>query len=61
MRAGQRLSGPEPLTEAQQRCRADLAWLPPAVRALRGPAPVPVQISEQLESLQDRLTQELTR
>ena len=30
MRAGQRLSGPEPLTEAQQRCRADLAWLPPA-------------------------------
>ena len=61
MRAGQRLSGPEPLTEAQQRCRADLAWLPPAARALRGPAPVPVQTSGQLESLQDRLTQELTR
>jgi nicotinate phosphoribosyltransferase len=61
MRAGQRLSGPEPLTEAQQRCRADLAWLPPAARALRGPAPMPVQISEQLESLQDRLTQKLTR
>ena len=61
MRAGQRLSGPEPLTEAQQRCRADLAWLPPAAQALRGPAPVPVQISGQLESLQDRLTQELTR
>ena len=36
MRQGRRVSAPEPLAAAQQRCRADLAWLPPAARALAG-------------------------
>ena len=39
----------------------DLARLPPAARALRGPAPVPVHVSEQLQGLQDQLTHDLGR
>ena len=31
------VSAPEPLAAARQRCRADLAWLPPTARALRDP------------------------
>jgi len=61
MAAGRRLSAPEPLAAAQRRCRADLASLPPAARALRGPQPVPVRISEQLQSLQDEVTHHLRR
>ena len=61
MRQGRRGAAPEPLAAAQQRCRADLARLPPAVRALRDPRPVPVRISEQLEALQDQVTRDLRR
>ena len=61
MRGGQRLNGREPLAEAQRRCATDVARLPPAARALRGPAPVPVHVSEQLQRLKDQLTQDLTR
>ena len=61
MRQGRRVSAPEPLAAAQQRCRADLAWLPPAARALRDPVPVPVRISEQLEALQDQVIRDLRR
>ena len=61
MRGGQRLSGREPLAGAQRRCATDLARLPPASRALRGPAPVPVHLSEQLQGLQDQLTHDLRR
>jgi len=61
MREGRRLSAPEPLAAAQRRCRADLAWLPPATRALRDPEPVPVRISEQLKTLQDQVTRDLRR
>ena len=61
MRQGRRVSAPEPLAAAQQRCRADLAWLPPAARALRDPVPVPVRISDQLTALQDQVTRDLRR
>ena len=61
MRQGQRVSAPEPLAAAVQRCRADLAWLPLTARALRDPVPVPVRISEQLKTLQDQVTRDLRR
>jgi len=61
MREGQRLGAAEPPAAAQRRCRADLAWLPPAARALRDPEPVPVRISERLRALQDQVTRDLRR
>jgi nicotinate phosphoribosyltransferase len=61
MREGRRLGGSEPLAAAQQRCRTDLAWLPPAARALRHPEPVPVRISAQLKTLQDQVARDLKR
>jgi nicotinate phosphoribosyltransferase len=61
MRGGRRLGTPEPLAAAQRRCRADLAWLSPAARALRGPESVQVRISEQLKNLQDQVTRDLRR
>jgi len=60
MRHGRRVAAPEPLARARHRCVADLAWLPPAARALRAPAPVPVAVSSQLAGLRVRLTRELT-
>jgi hypothetical protein len=50
---------PEPLAAAKHRCAADLAGLPPNARAPRAPTPVPVHISEQLQSLQDQITHDL--
>lgn len=61
MREGLRLCAPEPLAAAQRRCRGDLAWLPSAARALRHPQPVPVRISEQLQTLQDQVSRDLRR
>ncbi len=61
MREGRRLSGPEPLAAAQRRCRADLAWLPSAARALRSPEPVPVRVSERLKALQEQVVRDLKR
>lgn len=55
MREGRRLAAAEPLSDAQRRCRADLAWLPPGARALRYPEAVPVRISKQLKALQEQL------
>jgi len=60
MHHGRRVAAPEPLARAQQRCAADLAWLPAAARRLRAPEPVPVQVSPGLTQLRDRLTHELT-
>jgi nicotinate phosphoribosyltransferase len=59
MRAGRRLSGPEPLAAAQQRCRADLAGLPESARTLHAPTPVLVRISEQLGNVRDQIMHEL--
>jgi nicotinate phosphoribosyltransferase len=59
MRGGKRLTAAEPLAAARQRCAADLAWLSPAARALRDPAPMPVQISPRLQRLQDQMTRDL--
>ena len=61
MRAGRRLNAPEPLAAAQQRCAASLAQLPQSALALRGPTPVPVHISEQLQHLQDQTARDLTQ
>jgi len=61
MRQGRRAGAAEPLAAAQQRCRADLAWLPPAALALRDPVPVPVRISNRLTILQDQVTRDLRR
>src|SRR5208282_3741545 len=61
MRQGRRVSAPEPLAAAQRRCRADLAWLPAAARALWDPVPVLVRISDQLKILQDQVTRDLRR
>jgi nicotinate phosphoribosyltransferase len=61
MREGRPVSVPEPLAAAQQRCHADLAWLPPTARALRDPVPVPVRISYRLKALQDQVTRDLRR
>ena len=59
MRAGRRLGPPEPLAQARQRCAASLAGLPPAARALRNPAPVPVTISLALAAMRRRLARDL--
>ena len=59
MRGGQRLTGPEPLRDAQRRCAADLAWLPPEAKDLRAAAAAPVTVSSQLAALQERLAREL--
>ncbi len=61
MRQGRPVSAREPLAAAQQRYRADLAWLPPTAQALRDPEPVLVRISDQLKVLQDRVTSDLRR
>jgi nicotinate phosphoribosyltransferase len=61
MRDGRPLAAPEPLAAIQRRCHADLAALPPAARALHEAEPVPVRISEQLNSLQDRTARDMMR
>jgi nicotinate phosphoribosyltransferase len=60
MRGGRRLTWIEPVTVAQRRCDADLAWLPPEAKALHAPAEVQVTVSPQLKALRDRLTGKLT-
>jgi hypothetical protein len=61
MREGRPPGDPEPLVAIQRWCRADLAWLPPAARALQDPEPLPVRISDQLNSLQDRTARDIIR
>ena len=59
MRGGRRLAPPgptEPLAAAQQRCRDDLARLPPPLRQLAGRQPQPVELSAELRALVARLT-----
>ncbi len=51
VRAGKRLPGLETLTQARERCKAQLARLPDSLRALE-PAPLyPVAVSEPLQAL----------
>lgn len=59
MRAGRRLSPPEPVAVMRQRCAASLDWLPAHARALRAPVPVPVAISPALDSLRHELAEAL--
>ncbi|MCW2913348.1 MAG: putative nicotinate phosphoribosyltransferase [Actinomycetia bacterium] len=59
MRGGHRISPAEPLAVSRDRCAADLAALPAAVRRLRAPDTIPVQPSERLGRLRDRLRAEM--
>jgi nicotinate phosphoribosyltransferase len=59
MRAGQRLPGLETLEQARERCRVDLARLPPALRELDPAPPYPVGVSPSLRALADSVDQEL--
>ncbi len=59
MRHGKRLTPPEPLATARQRCSDSLAWLPAAARALRAPVPITVNPSSALAALQQQLAGEL--
>jgi nicotinate phosphoribosyltransferase len=55
MRKGRRVSEAPPLREAQERCTADLAQLPPEARRITGPlAPRPV-FSDELKALTDQV------
>jgi len=60
MRAGKRLPGLEGLGQARERCRAELARLPPPLRQL-DPAPLyPVAVSEALQALAAEVDREQT-
>jgi nicotinate phosphoribosyltransferase len=55
MRAGKRLQGLGSLTDARQRCQADLGRLPDPLRSLE-PAPLyPVAVSDPLRALADEV------
>jgi nicotinate phosphoribosyltransferase len=45
MEGGQRIAGPPSLTEIRDRCRASVATLPPALRALGPAEPYPVEVA----------------
>jgi nicotinate phosphoribosyltransferase len=55
MRGGRRLAPSEPLATAQERCRTDLARLPPSLRELAGQQSHPVELSPQLRALVEQL------
>jgi nicotinate phosphoribosyltransferase len=61
MRAGKRVAGPQPLTEAQQRCRTEVERLPAALRSLQPAMPYPVHRSRQLEDLLGRVRERVGR
>ncbi len=55
MLEGRRLSPPESLAAVRERVRAQLAALPPALRANRTAPAYPVHIAPELRELTDRL------
>jgi nicotinate phosphoribosyltransferase len=59
MVGGARMSPPEPLSAAGQRCAASLTALPASALSLRDAVPLPVAISPALSALRDRLASEL--
>jgi nicotinate phosphoribosyltransferase len=58
MREGRRLAPSPPLADLRERSRDQIRRLPPEVRRLRDAAPFPVQMSETLETLVERLSGE---
>ncbi len=60
MLEGRRVAPPPDLAAARSRFEADLARLPERSRALRRPEPPPVQLSERLEALRDRVQADLS-
>jgi nicotinate phosphoribosyltransferase len=61
MRDGKRVAPAGSLPEAQQRCAASLAWLPPASRAIYHPVPLMPRISPVLADLRRELITKLGR
>ncbi|WP_084959937.1 nicotinate phosphoribosyltransferase [Thermoactinospora rubra] len=61
MRGGRRLTPPEPLPAARDRCAADLAALPEAVRCLDAPAAPAVRLSKPLADLAGQVRDALER
>jgi len=59
MRAGKRLPGLETLSQARERCRAELGHLPDALRLLEPVPPYPVAVSESLKILADEVDRSL--
>ena len=59
MRGGQRLTGPEPLRAPSAGARATWPGCRRRPGALRAPAPVPVQVSPQLEKTRDQMMHDL--
>jgi nicotinate phosphoribosyltransferase len=59
MRAGKRLPGLETLSQARERCRAELGHLPDALRLLEPVPPYPVAVSESLKALADEVDRSL--
>jgi nicotinate phosphoribosyltransferase len=62
MRGGRRLGPPEPLKELQQRCRTQIAHLPPVLRELAPvPSPYPVRHSARLEAMLEQVRARVAR
>jgi nicotinate phosphoribosyltransferase len=55
MRAGKRLPGLGTLTDARQRCQAELGRLPDPLRSLEPAPPYPVRVSDRLKELADEV------
>jgi hypothetical protein len=62
MRQGKRLSPAEPLSETQARCRAEIARLPAALRALPPAArPFQAEVSPALRAFEKRVASDIAR
>jgi nicotinate phosphoribosyltransferase len=62
MRNGRRVQAPEPLPEAQKRCRAQVGRLPASLRKLEpAPAPYPVRHSAKLETMLEQVRERVAR
>jgi nicotinate phosphoribosyltransferase len=59
MRAGKRLAGLETLSQARERCRAELGRLPDALRSLEPVPPYPVAVSGALKALAEEVDRNL--
>jgi nicotinate phosphoribosyltransferase len=55
MRAGKRLPGLGTLTDARQRCQAELGRLADPLRSLEPAPPYPVRVSDRLKELADEV------
>jgi len=61
MRAGKRISPPEPLTAARARCTGNLKQLPARLLSIQHAAPYPVRYSQPLKSLLQKVRRRIRR